>query len=56
MGNVVLHGREIDLRKELQKPPGNYDTRSLEEKSQYAEDGGAQEGNRHGSSRALVSC
>lgn len=56
MGKVVLHDRERDMGKELQKPPGNYEKRNLEEKSQNAEDGGALEGKRHGSLMALVGC
>lgn len=54
LGQVVLHDRE--RRKEVQKPPANYEKSSLEKKSQYAEDGRAPEGTWHGSLMALVGC
>lgn len=47
---------EREVVKELQKPPGKCDRRSVEEKSQDAEASGAQEGNRCGSLMAVVSC
>lgn len=56
LSNVVLHEqRERGVGKELQKPPGKCDERSVEEKSQCAEAGGAQAGNRRESLMALVS-
>lgn len=48
--------RERNVWKELQKPHGNYEKRSVEEKSQHAEDGGAPEGKRHGSLMAQGGC